>query len=96
MRVLIVGGSGYLGQFLVQAMLRDENVRWVGYTYNSKPIVGLAENEEKGCKGYRVDVATGEGAEACVADCIKDGALDLVVNCAAMSSPAGLYKLQCS
>lgn len=103
MRVLIVGGSGYLGQFLVQAMLKDDAVRWVGYTFHSKPIVGLPDGDEspssssstssrKGCKGYRVDIATGEGTEACIAHATKDAPLDLVVNCAAMSSPGKCEK----
>ena len=61
MRVLIVGGSGYLGQFLVEAMLKDEAVSWVGYTYHSKPLSGHLPDGR--CMGYPVDVATGEGAE---------------------------------
>ena len=68
MRVLIVGGSGYLGQFLVEAMLADEAVSWVGYTYHSKPLssdwLDGRCNGCTGCKGYPVNVATGEGAEA--------------------------------
>ena len=68
MRVLIVGGSGYLGQFLVEAMLKDEAVSWVGYTYHSKPLssdwLDRRCDGGTGGKGYPVNVATGEGAEA--------------------------------
>ena len=93
MRVLIVGGSGYLGQFLVEAFL-NEGGHWVGYTYHSRPLARLADAdpEKKTCAGYKVDVATGEGMEACVADVTKDAPLDLVVNCAAMSSPGQCEK----
>ena len=104
MRVLIVGGSGYLGQFLVENMLKDDGVQWVGYTYNSKPIAGLlrssgADDDDEAryhhdqkCKGYQVDVSTGEGTEACIADATKTAPLDLVVNCAAISSPGQCEK----
>lgn len=94
MRVLIVGGSGYLGQFLVEAMAADDAVQWVGYTFHSAPLTSDRGSAD-GCarEGYRVDLATGEGAEACIADATKGGAtLDLVVNCAAMSSPAQCEK----
>ena len=41
MRILITGGSGYLGQFLVVKFMSSAmpNLAEVGYTYRSSPLV---------------------------------------------------------
>ena len=93
MRVLIVGGSGYLGQFLLKYLLErpEDEVIAVGYTYadeNAGPIDHPLTKIDR-CRAFRVDAATGEGMDACVSAMAP---LDLVVNCAAMSSPGKCEK----
>ena len=82
MRVLVVGGSGYLGQFVLKAFSDAyPDTEWVGYTYKSTKLPIPPEDD---VHAYEVDLATGEGADACIADATKGGeSLDLIVNCAA-------------
>ena len=62
MRVLIVGGSGYLGQFLLKYLLerpKDEVIA-VGYTYadeNAGPIDHPLTKTDR-CRAFRVDAAS--------------------------------------
>lgn len=75
-KVIITGGSGYLGQFLVFALAGKHQV---SYTYcNSK-----LEKCPEGVKAFKVDLATGEGLAAAFAEPV-----DVVVNCAAISVPS--------
>ena len=93
MRVLIVGGSGYLGQFLLKHLLEspEDDVIAVGYTYADETTGSIDHPVTKNdrCRAFRVDAATGEGMDACVS---AMSPLDLVVNCAAMSSPGKCEK----
>jgi|TARA_B100001142_G_C14239143_1_gene618612 dTDP-4-dehydrorhamnose reductase len=91
MRVLVVGGSGYLGQFVLKAFSDAyPDTEWVGYTYKSTKLPIPPEDD---VHAYEVDLATGEGADACIADATKGGeSLDLIVNCAAASSPGWCEK----
>ncbi|CAD7697469.1 unnamed protein product [Ostreobium quekettii] len=77
--VLVTGGSGYLGQFLVS---RLSERRKVGYTYNSHLAEAL--NVLDGVKAFKVDMATGEGLQECLS---SFGDLACIVNCAAISKP---------
>jgi dTDP-4-dehydrorhamnose reductase len=84
MRALIVGGSGYLGQFVIRAML-DAGYDRVDYTYASNPLPPDATGDR--CTGHRADLPTGEGLREAIDALRNDGGLDVVVNCAAISSP---------
>lgn len=77
MKVLITGGSGYLGQFLIVAL---SNQHHVAYTYLSKPLDPSSCN----AAGFRVNLASGEG----LAEAVGGFQPDAVINCAAVSQPA--------
>ena len=87
MRALIVGGSGYLGQFVIRAML-DAGYERVDYTYASNPLPDVSES----CVGHVADVATGRGVREAIDAALRSGGLDVVVNCAAISSPGACEK----
>ena len=74
-RVAIIGGSGYLGQFLVEDLGRAHDV---AYTYNSNGP------DSPSPSSYRVDLTTGEGLDALFAGFGEPG---VVINCAAISQP---------
>ena len=69
-KVLIVGGTGYLGQFLVQHLSRNRNDS-VAFTYNSSLRIvqdliregTLGGGEGAKLKAYQVDLCTGEGLD---------------------------------
>lgn len=78
--VLVTGGTGYLGQFLVDNMARSG---WtVVYTYLSSAPPPFPP----GATGFKVDLTTGEGLDACMA-AIGDS-LTAVINTVAVSQPA--------
>lgn len=79
--VLITGGSGYLGSFLVQALGREGHR--IGYTFLSHeaPSFSFGAN----ARGFRVDLSTGDGLEE-VFQAL--GPVDAVINTAALSQPA--------
>ncbi|KAL4421654.1 hypothetical protein ABPG75_010945 [Micractinium tetrahymenae] len=78
--VLVVGGSGYLGQQLVQQMLAQG---WkVGYTYATNPAKLLQHDD---LRAFQVDLATGRGLFECF-DAL--GPIARVVNCAALCPAA--------
>lgn len=78
MKVLITGGSGYLGQFLIVALSKQHHV---AYTYLSK---ALDPNRCSSATGFRVNLATGEG----LPEAVLGFQPDAVINCAAVSQPA--------
>lgn len=77
MRVLITGGSGYLGQFIIVSLMNDHDV---AFTYLENPI----RNHETAAQAFKVDLATGEGLQAAVLDFKPH----IVMSCAAVSQPA--------
>lgn len=77
MRVLITGGSGYLGQFIIETLQKDHTV---AYTYLANSIAGL----QLPVQGFKVDLATGEGVQGAVLEFQPQ----VVINCAAISQPA--------
>ena len=81
MRVLVTGGSGYLGQFLVTRLAAAGHD--VSYTFWSSADPCLLPPAAAG-RGYKVDLATGAGLGACLA---AAGPLDAVINAAAVSQP---------
>lgn len=90
MRALVVGGSGYLGQFVIQSML-DAGYAHVFYTYGNNKLPSDVGGGR--CSGYKVDVSNGEGMKECINAMVSStGGLDVVVNCAAMSSPGDCEK----
>lgn len=81
--MLVTGGSGYLGQFLVQDLGRDHKV---GFTHHS---TSLSAKLEGTVQEFWVDLKTGEG----VAECLEQlGPVDAVINCAAISQPGVVEK----
>mmetsp|Transcript_22484 Transcript_22484/g.31275 ORF Transcript_22484/g.31275 Transcript_22484/m.31275 type:complete len:314 (+) Transcript_22484:102-1043(+) len=86
MKVLITGGSGYLGQFLIQR-LAENQTNTVAFTYNSQgAIAELVSSGSLGSNvtGHLVDLINGQGLEDCLAAL---GMVDLIINCAAVSQP---------
>jgi dTDP-4-dehydrorhamnose reductase len=81
--VLVVGGTGYLGQFLIEDFLRRG---WsVAYTHLSAPPLAAFP----AAAAIRADVAAGADAPESLATALaRLPELDAVVNCAALSSPA--------
>ena len=79
--ILIIGGSGYLGRFLIQAF-HDEG--WsVSYTYCSSESESARLDVSEDVVGRRVDLVSGQGLAAAV----REQTVDVVINCAALSSP---------
>jgi dTDP-4-dehydrorhamnose reductase len=76
-RVLITGGSGYLGQFLITALKQHHSI---AYTYHNNAITAHPVNAEP----FKVDLATGEGLQ----EAVLQFKPQVVVNCAALSQPA--------
>ncbi|KAK9806933.1 hypothetical protein WJX72_007947 [[Myrmecia] bisecta] len=74
--VLVVGGSGFLGQFLVQELAAQYRV---GFTYHSTEVPVF-----KGAvKSFWVNMATGEGLQESLDEL---GPVDCVINCAALAA----------
>jgi dTDP-4-dehydrorhamnose reductase len=80
-RVLITGGSGYLGQFLITALKHSHSV---AYTYHNNAITAHPVNAEP----FKVDLATGDGLQ----EAVLQFEPQVVVNCAALSQPAASEK----
>ncbi|PNW70401.1 hypothetical protein CHLRE_17g718250v5 [Chlamydomonas reinhardtii] len=78
MNVLITGGSGYLGQFLVHGLA--ELGYTVHYTYGSRQLASAPA----GVVAHKVDLSTGEG----LTQAFEQTPFHAVVNCAAISQPA--------
>eukprot|EP00198_Chlamydomonas_reinhardtii_P014448 XP_001703785.1 predicted protein [Chlamydomonas reinhardtii] len=83
MNVLITGGSGYLGQFLLSGShfrgLHDV-LSQVHYTYGSRQLASAPA----GVVAHKVDLSTGEG----LTQAFEQTPFHAVVNCAAISQPA--------
>ena len=78
---LVVGGSGYLGQFLVEGLLARG---WrVAYTYNANAMPAA---DAAGAIGVRADVR-GDAGRAALAMAALENRVDVVVNCVAISQP---------
>jgi dTDP-4-dehydrorhamnose reductase len=76
MRVLITGGSGYLGQFLIVA-LSSAGLE-VAYTYCNTAL------ESCTVQAFKVNIAKGEG----LSEAVLGFQPEVVINCAAVSQPA--------
>jgi dTDP-4-dehydrorhamnose reductase len=85
--VLITGGSGYLGKFLVDAFSRCEG--WtVVYTYNELSAGTRLKFKTEPAAAFKVDFARGEGIDACFSYFEDTNQhLDAVINCVAISQP---------
>lgn len=77
MRVLITGGSGYLGQFLIQCLSVQHDV---AFTY----LQNAVSPQQTAAQAFKVNLATGEGLQAAVSEFKPH----VVINCAAISQPA--------
>ena len=96
MNVLVTGGSGYLGQFLIERLLTLKEVNAVHYTCSSessKLPENVHEQHKRRLVCHACDFETGSGIEECVEKASKgeylagDKNLKLVVNCTALSQP---------
>ncbi|GLC50559.1 hypothetical protein PLESTB_000393200 [Pleodorina starrii] len=74
--VLVTGGSGYAGQFLVHALA---NAHKVHYTYGTRQLASAPSS----AVAHKVDLATGEGLR----EAFEQTVFHAVVNCAAISQP---------
>ncbi|CAL1399054.1 unnamed protein product [Linum trigynum] len=87
-KVLVVGGTGYLGQHVLEGLstIADDAVPYdLAFTYHSTPnpppllLAGVPQ-----CLAFHVDLRTGDGLETVSR---RFGQPDIVVNCAAISVP---------
>eukprot|EP01024_Parvocaulis_polyphysoides_P011880 TRINITY_DN14203_c0_g2_i3.p1 TRINITY_DN14203_c0_g2~~TRINITY_DN14203_c0_g2_i3.p1 ORF type:complete len:314 (-),score=16.32 TRINITY_DN14203_c0_g2_i3:283-1224(-) len=84
--VLVTGGTGYLGQFLVHkftALAEIDSIDKVAYTFSSSDLLPV---DSPKVKGFKVDQRSGEGLQQAL-DFFDDGQLTAVINCAAISQP---------
>lgn len=83
-KVLVVGGTGYLGQHLLQGLFEIHGTPYdVAFTHHSFPPQALIQAFPQSL-AFRVNLKTGDGFVS-VAD--RFGQPDVVVNCAALSVP---------
>ena len=96
MNVLVSGGSGYLGQFLIERLLMLKEINAVHYTCSSESSKlpdNIHEQHKLRLICHVCDFETGAGVEDCVEKASKgeylegDKNLKLVVNCTALSQP---------
>lgn len=82
--ILIVGGSGYLGRFLIDYFARDP-LYSVACTYHSNipSIPSFIVTENGPVTSYKVDLETGNGLQECL-EVVKP---TVICNCAAISQP---------
>uniref|UniRef100_A0A7S3QP20 RmlD-like substrate binding domain-containing protein n=1 Tax=Dunaliella tertiolecta TaxID=3047 RepID=A0A7S3QP20_DUNTE len=85
MKVLIVGGSGYLGQFLIHALAKGPATHQVAFTFSSRTLTKAPANAVA-CK---VDLVSGEGLREAFQE---QGPFQAVINCAAVSQPGECEK----
>eukprot|EP00898_Chlorokybus_atmophyticus_P008277 jgi/Chlat1/8450/Chrsp80S07858 len=90
LKVLVTGGSGYLGQFLVVRLAESAAaVGRIALTYHANPP-GAASPLPPRASAHKVDLATGDGLQDCFL--ALGGTPDVVINCAAISQPAACAK----
>lgn len=77
--VLVTGGSGYLGSFLVEELQKQGHR--IGFTYLGHEVKTFGSN----ARGFRVDLSTGDGLDNVLQAL---GPVDVVINTAALSQPA--------
>ncbi|XWS77086.1 hypothetical protein CRYUN_Cryun01aG0232100 [Craigia yunnanensis] len=88
-KVLVVGGTGYLGQHLLQGISEIPATPYdVAFTYNSFPPQSLLD-AFPGSLAFNVDLKTGLGFHSISQ---QFGQPDVVVNCAALSVPRACEK----
>ena len=97
MNVLVSGGSGYLGQFLIERLLTlNKEINAVHYTCSSessKLPESVHEQHKRRLVCHVCDFETGAGVEECVEKASKGEYLEgnknlkLVVTCTALSQP---------
>ncbi|KAL2251728.1 UNVERIFIED_CONTAM: dTDP-4-dehydrorhamnose reductase [Sesamum indicum] len=86
-RVLIVGGTGYLGQHLLQSFSEDSDPKSplaLGFTHHSSPPPQPLLDAIPQAIPFHVDLRTGGGLDA-ISHAF--GQPDVVINCAALSVP---------
>ncbi|KDP28667.1 hypothetical protein JCGZ_14438 [Jatropha curcas] len=85
-RVLVIGGTGYLGQHLLQGLSEiKERPFDIAFTYHSSSSPPqLLLDSYPHSRSFRVDIKTGEGFQTIS---YEFGQPDVVVNCAAISVP---------
>ncbi|PIA35769.1 hypothetical protein AQUCO_03500258v1 [Aquilegia coerulea] len=85
-RVLVVGGTGYLGQHLLQEFCQTDSKQYydLAFTHYSNPPSQLLLNSISPSLAFHVDLQTGEGLNT-ISDTF--GQPHVVVNCAAQSVP---------
>ncbi|KAK7292612.1 hypothetical protein RJT34_15463 [Clitoria ternatea] len=85
-KILVVGGTGYLGQHLLQAYNAhpNANAHDLAFTHHSSPLPQPLLEAIPSSLSFQVDLKTGNGFEA-ISNAF--GQPDVVVNCAAMSVP---------
>ena len=82
MSILIVGGSGYLGQFLVDAFSSDADAKWnVFYTHHQSSPPPFRHPTTP----FKVDISTGQGLDECLSQIPPP--LVAVINTVAISQP---------
>ncbi|KAK9273404.1 hypothetical protein L1049_018214 [Liquidambar formosana] len=88
-RILIVGGTGYLGQHLLQGLSEIQGAPYdVAFTHHSTPPQALLQAIPRSL-AFHVDLQTGQGFDA-IAQTF--GQPHVVVNCAALSIPRACEK----
>ncbi|KAK8463569.1 hypothetical protein SEVIR_1G380700v4 [Setaria viridis] len=83
-RVLVVGGSGYLGQHLLAALASDAGRLDVAFTHHSQAPPPQLLDALPSVRAFHADLRSGDGFEAISA---SFGQPHVVVNCAAISVP---------
>ncbi|CAN8248206.1 unnamed protein product [Cochlearia groenlandica] len=84
MKVVIVGGSGYLGQHLLQSFNDEDGGYDVAYTHHNCPLPPLFLSAFSRFHAFPVDLRSGHGFDSLSH---HFGQPDVVVNCAALSIP---------
>lgn len=85
-RVLIIGGTGYLGQHLLRDVADNQETDpyALAFTYHSSPPPQILLDAIPRALAFHVDLRTGDGFDTVSQ---KFGQPDVVVNCAALSIP---------